>query len=332
MTVNRLFGLLTVLLVMPFFTGCHDEKLKINYELGIFPDSVMAVEGLNTQYDDYNIDIEAARLTAVRPVVFSSNRQSSGGEFDLTHGVIWYTFGQTTGFFQLDGSMEEDNFLDRLTSVFNTDVNEFGPFRFFNSRNGLEYMVVSTQTAENGLDLVYGRYIPVYSSLPVVEGPVATTVFNSSFNDAYLSLSTTLDTAYFCSDRGGNFDIYMMTRPLLINLDDWFTSSPAVPLPVDSINSGYDEKCPFVRGKYLVFASEMPGGHGGFDLWYSVFRDGKWGSPVNLGPEINSAANEYRPVLGTDLRFENNFLMFSSDRSGGRGGYDLYLTGITLPR
>lgn len=317
---------------MPFFTGCHDEKLKINYELGIFPDSVMAVQGLNTEYDDYNIDIEAARLTAVRPVVFSSNRQSSGGEFDLTHGVIWYTFGQTTGFFQLDGSMEEDNFLDRLTSVFNTDVNEFGPFRFFNSRNGLEYMVVSTQTAENGLDLVYGRYIPVYSSLPVVEGPVATTVFNSSFNDAYLSLSTTLDTAYFCSDRGGNFDIYMMTRPLLINLDDWFTSSPAVPLPVDSINSGYDEKCPFVRGKYLVFASEMPGGHGGFDLWYSVFRDGKWGSPVNLGPEINSAANEYRPVLGTDLRFENNFLMFSSDRSGGRGGYDLYLTGITLPR
>ncbi|MGE5349889.1 MAG: hypothetical protein ACM3NP_11535 [Actinomycetota bacterium] len=317
---------------MPFFTGCHDEKLKINYELGIFPDSVMAVQGLNTEYDDYNIDIEAARLTAVRPVVFSSNRQSSGGEFDLTHGVIWYTFGQTTGFFQLDGSMEEDNFLDRLTSVFNTDANEFGPFRFFNSRNGLEYMVVSTQTAENGLDLVYGRYIPVYSSLPVVEGPVATTVFNSSFNDAYLSLSTTLDTAYFCSDRGGNFDIYMMTRPLLINLDDWFTSSPAVPLPVDSINSGYDEKCPFVRGKYLVFASEMPGGHGGFDLWYSVFRDGKWGSPVNLGPEINSAANEYRPVLGTDLRFENNFLMFSSDRSGGRGGYDLYLTGITLPR
>jgi hypothetical protein len=332
MTVSRLFSLLTVLLVIIFFTGCRDEKLKINYELGIFPDSVMALEGLNTQYDDYNMDIEAARLTAVRPVVFSSNRQSSGGEFDLTHGVIWYTFGQTTGFFQIDGAMEEDGFLDGLTSVFNTDGDQFGPFRFFNNRNGLEYMVVSSQTAENGLDLVYGSYIPVYSSLPVVEGPSAATVFNSTFNDAYLSLSTTLDTAYFCSDRGGDFDIYMLNRPVMTDLDEWFASSPATPAPADSVNSGYDDKCPFVRGRYMVFASEMPGGQGGFDIWYSVFRDGKWSSPVNMGPGINSAANEYRPVLGTDLRFENHFLIFSSDRSGGRGGYDLYFAGITLPQ
>jgi hypothetical protein len=45
--------------------------------------------------------------------------------------------------------------------------------------------------------------------------------------------------------------------------------------------------------------------------------------PVNLGPDINSAANEYRPVLGVDLKFENHFLIFSSDRPGGKGGYDL---------
>ena len=55
-------------------------------------------------------------------------------------------------------------------------------------------------------------------------------------------------------------------------------------------------------------------GLGGFDLYYSVFRNGKWSSPVNMGPEINSPANEYRPVLGIDLKFENRFLIFSSDR------------------
>ena len=81
----------------------------------------------------------------------------------------------------------------------------------------------------------------------------------------------------------------------------------------------------------MVFASDMPGGSGGFDLYYSVFRNGKWSSPVNLGPEINSTANEYRPVLGIDLKYENRFLIFSSDRSGGKGGYDLYFTGISLP-
>ncbi len=331
MTGSRLFYLLLVLLVVPQINGCRKEPLKVNYELGIFPDSVIALDGLNTQYDDYNVDIEAGRLSANHPVVFSSNRQSSGGEFDLTQGTIWYMFGQTTGYFTLDSRMGTDTFLGGLISAFNTPGDEFGPLRFFNSRNGLEYMAVATRSSENGLDIVYGSYVPVYSAPPEVEGPVSATLFNSPSDDAYLTLGTTLDTAWFCSDRDGDFDIYMLTRPSLMTLDEWFTSPPATPVPADSINSGYDDKCPSVRGRYMVFASEMAGGYGGFDLWYSVFRNGKWSSPVNMGPGINSPANEYRPVLGRDIRFENHFLVFSSDRSGGKGGFDLYFTGITLP-
>jgi len=331
MTDGRLKALLPVIFILLLFTGCHKELNKINYEMGIFPDMVIALDGLNTQYDDYNMDIEASRISSSYPVVFSSNRQSSGGEFDLTHGMIWYLFGQTTGLFTLDSEMAADTFLDGLISVFNTGGNEFGPFRFFNSRNGIEYMAAATETASNGLDIVYTSYIPVYTSLPVIDAPVSATLFNSSGDDAYLSLSTTLDTAYFCSDRGGDFDIYMTSRPALQDLDEWFLSAPVTPEAVDSVNSIYDDKCPFVRGRYMVFASDMPGGLGGFDLYYSVFRNGKWSAPVNLGSGINSTANEYRPVLGIDLRFENRYLIFSSDRSGGKGGYDLYFTGLTLP-
>lgn len=331
MTSSRLLFFLAVLSSVPFFTGCREEPLKINYELGIFPDSVIALEGLNTEHDDYNMDIEAGRIDARLPVVFSSNRQSAGGEFDLTHGLIWYSFGQTTGSFQLESEMAADVFLDRLTSAFNTGGNEFGPLRFFNGRNGLEYMAAATETDENGLDIVFTSYIPAFTNLPAVEPPVGATLFNSQSDDAYLSLGTTLDTAWFCSDRGGDFDIYMLTRPAGLSLGEWLMSPAATPALVDSINSTWDDKCPFVRGRYMVFASEMQGGMGGFDLYYSVFRNGKWSSPVNMGPGINSAANEYRPVLGIDLKFENFFLIFSSDRSGGKGGYDLYFTGISLP-
>jgi len=331
MANRRLIYLSTVFFIVAAFTGCREEPLKINYELGIFPDSVIALDGLNTQFDDYNMDIEAARINSLRQVVFSSNRNSSGGEFDLVSGIVAYMFGQTTGYFQLDSDMKSDPFLESLTSVFNSTGNEFGPLRFFNHRNGLEYMAAATQTDENGLDIVFTGYIPIYSATPSFEAPVPATLFNSSSDDAYLSLGTTGDTAWFCSDRGGNFDIYAVTRPWELDLDEWFTSSLASPSPVDSINSIYDDKCPFVRGRYMVFASEMSGGHGGFDLYYSVFRNGKWSSPVNMGPEINSPANEYRPVLGVDLMFENHFLIFSSDRSGGKGGYDLYFTGLTLP-
>jgi len=331
MVNSRLINLFTVFFILAAVTGCREEPLKINYELGIFPDSVITLDGLNTQFDDYNMDIEASRINSTRQVVFSSNRNSSGGEFDLVSGIVAYMFGQTTGYFQLDSDMKPDPFLESLTSVFNSTGNEFGPLRFFSHHNGLEYMAAATQTDENGLDIVFTSYIPVYSATPSFEAPVPATLFNSSSDDAYLSLGTTGDTAWFCSDRSGNFDIYAVTRPWETDPDEWFTSSPASPSPVDSINSGYDDKCPFVKGRYMVFTSEMPGGQGGFDLYYSVFRNGKWSSPVNMGPEINSPANEYRPVLGVDLKFENHFLIFSSDRSGGKGGYDLYFTGLTLP-
>ncbi len=331
MTSSRLFVSITVILVMTLLTGCRKEPLKINYELGIFPDSLIALEGLNTEFDDYNMDIEAGRINSSRQVVFSSNRQSAGGEFDLTCGMIFYSFGQTTGSFQLESEMVNDNFLDRLTTAFNNNGDQFGPLRFFNGRNGLEYMAAATRTAENGLDIVYTSYIPAFASLPVVKAPVGATLFNGPSDDAYLSLGTTLDTAWFCSDRGGDFDIYMLSRPAGMSLDEWFLSPAAVPAAVDSINSTMDEKCPFVRNRYMVFASDMQGGMGGFDLYYSVFRNGKWSSPFNMGPAINSAANEYRPVLGIDLKFENFFLIFSSDRPGGKGGYDLYFTGISLP-
>ena len=332
MSNSRLTFLLTVFCIVTALSGCREEPLKINYELGIFPDSVMALEGLNTQWDDYNMDIEASRINASRQVVFSSNRKSSGGEFDLVSGTVGYTFGQTTGYFSMYSDMTSDSFVEGLLPLFNSGGDEYGPLRFFNGSNGLEYMAAATQTSANGLDIVYTSYIPVYSNPPAFEAPVPVSLFNSSSDDAYLSLGTTGDTAWFCSDRGGNFDIYTTVRPWQLDMDEWFTSEPVTPAAVDSINTGSDEKCPFVRGRYMLFASDMSGGYGGFDLYCSVFRNGKWSSPVNLGPDINSAANEYRPVLGVDLQFENHFLIFSSDRPGGKGGYDLYLTGITLPQ
>ncbi len=332
MSNSRLTFLLTVFCIVTALSGCREEPLKINYELGIFPDSVMALEGLNTQWDDYNMDIEASRINASRQVVFSSNRKSSGGEFDLVSGTVGYTFGQTTGYFSMYSDMTADSFVEGLLAVFNTAGDEFGPLRFFNGSNGLEYMAAAMQTSADGLDIVYTSYIPVYSNPPAFEAPVAASLLNSSSDDAYLSLGSTGDTAWFCSNRGGNFDIYTTVRPWQLDMDEWFTSEPVIPAAVDSINTGSDEKCPFVRGRYMLFASDMSGGYGGFDLYCSVFRNGKWSSPVNLGPDINSAANEYRPVLGVDLQFENHFLIFSSDRPGGKGGYDLYLTGITLPQ
>lgn len=327
---------LTVIAItlIALIAGCKKENPPVlNYPLGVFPDSAVALEGLNSPYDDYNSDIfsgEYGVLAGSRPIVFSSNRATSGGTFDLVYGIIGYHFGQTSGFFQLLSGINQDAFLTALTGKFNTSVNDFGPYRFFNSEDGFEYMATATEVTGRGLDIVFSKFIPAFSTVPAIPDPVPATLFNSSSDDAYLSLDSGFDTAYFCSNRGGNFDIYMLKRPASTGVNSWFLSPAASPVAVDSLTTSYDEKCPFVSGRYLVFVSDMPGGIGGLDLYYSVFRGGKWSSPVNLGPSVNSASNEYRPIIGTDISFSNRFLVFSSDRPGGKGGYDLYFSGITF--
>ena len=72
-------------------------------------------------------------------------------------------------------------------------------------------------------------------------------------------------------------------------------------------------------GKWLFFASDMPGGYGGADLYVSqIAEDGTIGPPKNLGPEINTAANDMFPS------FTNRILYFASDGHFGWGGLDIY--------
>lgn len=56
-------------------------------------------------------------------------------------------------------------------------------------------------------------------------------------------------------------------------------------------------------GRTLVFTSLRPGGHGFGDLYASHLRDGRWSAPRNLGPAVNSAADEFHPTLSPDGRW-----------------------------
>lgn len=72
-------------------------------------------------------------------------------------------------------------------------------------------------------------------------------------------------------------------------------------------------------GLTLYFASDMPGGQGGTDLYRSDLVDGVWEIPMNLGPAVNSEANELFPFAAAD-----GTLYFSSNREGGLGKLDIY--------
>jgi len=76
-------------------------------------------------------------------------------------------------------------------------------------------------------------------------------------------------------------------------------------------------------GEWLIFAGNFPGkGFGNFDLFLSYNTPTGWSEPINMGASINTDAWESSPSLSPD----RNALYFSSDRPGGYGGKDLYVS------
>jgi outer membrane protein OmpA-like peptidoglycan-associated protein len=93
--------------------------------------------------------------------------------------------------------------------------------------------------------------------------------------------------------------------------------------PLKEINTRYNEGAQSLSadGKLLFFtACNRPGGAGSCDIYYSVYKNGKWRAPVCAGHPLNTSSWESQPSISSDGRF----LYFSSNRPGGRGGKDLW--------
>jgi len=103
---------------------------------------------------------------------------------------------------------------------------------------------------------------------------------------------------------------------------DW--SEPINLGPV--VNSTAIDRGPAISkdGLSLYFASTRPGGVGGEDIYVSQreSQDSEWGPPVNLGPIINTTANEMVPAFSRD----GHLLFFATNRPLGFGGVDIWVS------
>jgi WD40-like Beta Propeller Repeat len=92
------------------------------------------------------------------------------------------------------------------------------------------------------------------------------------------------------------------------------------------VNSVFNEILPHISKDELslYFTSDRPGGFDGFDIWISqrATPDDPWGSPMNLGPTINTSDNDQAPALSRD----GHFLFFSSNRPVGFGSLDIWVS------
>lgn len=192
------------------------------------------------------------------------------------------------------------------------------------SRDGHWLFFASDRPGGYGLADIYASWRPhVHDDFdwqaPVNLGPDV----NSPFNDngvGYFANDGGAPQLFFGSDRPGglgNTDLYVSA------LQPDGTWGPAAAIP--ELNStGPDNRPTVARDGLEIFFYSARAGATTTDLWTATRGsvDAPWSTPVELGAPVNTSSTEIHPYLATD----DETLFFSSDRPGGFGGRDLYMT------
>lgn len=143
---------------------------------------------------------------------------------------------------------------------------------------------------------------------------------NSNDNDGAQCISQDGRIMFFTAcnrqDGGGRCDLYMC-----VNKNGKWSKPRNMGSTVNS--EAWEGQPTFaIDGKTLYFVSNRKGGYGGMDIWKTTFESGRWTTPENLGPTINTKYDEMSPFI----HFDDRTLYFSSNRPEGMGGFDLFVS------
>ena len=237
----------------------------------------------------------------------------------------------------------EPNYIPRLNAQqklfttksvdFNSDKSDFGPFLsndntlYFTSARGSGKSYKWTEEAFLDLYQVTRNADGTYSEATEVKG------VNTKWHDGPASITADGNTMYFASEtfrdglsskdkssktKYGKVGIYKATKK-----DGKWSNVQA--LPFNSNEYSVSNPSISADGKTLYFASNMPGSmNESLDIWkVEVQGENAYGTPVNLGPNVNTAGRESFPFASEDGR-----LYFASDARPGFGGLDVFVADL----
>jgi Tol biopolymer transport system component len=190
------------------------------------------------------------------------------------------------------------------------------------SRDGHWMFFASTRPGGYGLADIWASWRPQTHDdfgwqAPINLGAGVNTTFNDNGNGYFENDDGGSPQLYFGSDRLGSADIYMS------ELQPDGSWGPASLAP--ELSSPAADNRPSLRhdGLEIFFYSARVGG-GGTDVWTATRDavDAPWSTPVNLGAPVDTSFTDIHPYVSPD----GATLYFSSNRTGGLGGLDLYVT------
>jgi hypothetical protein len=146
--------------------------------------------------------------------------------------------------------------------------------------------------------------------------------FSGQYSDADPFITPDGSRFYFISNRP-------VTGKSSTDLDIWMMQNTGAgwgdPTHVDApVNSAGSEWYPTVATNGTIyFGSDREGGKGRTDIYRCRLVNGTYAEAENLGDSVNTAFNEFEPLIAPD----EGFLVFmAGGRADGRGGFDLYIS------
>jgi len=259
---------------------------------------------INTEYAEHSPGVTADEAT----MVFTSRRNGTGGKVDAD-GQFYediYISHQKDGVWSKPKGINILNTKDHDASI-------------SISANGQEIYVYKAgyynNNESNGGDI----YVSKLNGANWTKPQKLDSDINSKSKESHISISADAKTIYFSSDRPGGYgkmDIYSVKK---LPNGLWGPAQNMGP----NINTEYNDEAPFIHhdGKTLYFSSKGHNTMGGFDIFKSVFDNGQWNKPVNIGFPINSTKEDifYTPTADGKRAY------MASYRKGTHGRTDIFL-------
>ena len=272
---------------------------------------------------------EYLRIDYAKALKYQGKYRESLGEFRTVASTTDNDTTKMEALFEIEGIEKMDTYAQNLEAVIefagknvNSGSGENSPMRFndgslyFSSFNRKSTIVLDGD--EEGYEAKI--YSAAKDDKGEYEKPKALNkrINREGYNSAGVSFSADGKTMYFTRAK---LDVNSLEESRIFYAPRTDSGWGAAK-ELEGVNGDYLAMHPYegelFGNRVLFFSSDMEGGFGGFDLYYSTMDGDNFSLPVNLGSSINTSGDDVTPF------YQSGTLYYSTDGRPGFGGFDIW--------